>query len=236
MVTSTLRNTGGAGAGGDSGAGVGAGQWHEAHQAPSEGPTPTVQGSAGRVGRRQYVRAEYCAGGDLEGLVRRAGHLDVLDVRAFLFQMCFALYACREQLALRHLDVKLLNFLVTHGAAALPPSQRAAALAADAAVGGHGNVHLKVGFGEYVFTVPLRAAGLGLVKLADFGASAVGAAALGEPIGAPHFTTLENAPPEFLVLGSGARQVRRLARLEEASTAHIQACQPPPSGHAGAPL
>ena len=165
-----------------------------------------VPASDGR-GRYHYLRAEHCAGGDLEGLVRRVGPLHIPDVRAVLFQMCFALYATREQLMLRHNDVKLLNFLVTRGVDALAPPERAAAVAADAILGGHGAVHLKIGFGEAPFTVPLSASGLGLVKLADFGASAAGPAALGRPINAAQFTTLENTPPEFLVLGSTARQV-----------------------------
>ena len=75
-------------------------------------------------GSHQYIRMEFCSGGDLEDVVRRAGQLAVPDVRALLFQMCYALYACREKLALRHFDVKLLNFFVTHGAALLPPAQQ----------------------------------------------------------------------------------------------------------------
>ena len=152
-------------------------------------------------GSHQYIRMEFCAGGDLEDVVRRAGQLAVPDVRALFFQMCYALYACREKLALRHFDVKLLNFFVTNGAALLPPAHqhRARQHAAE--------VHLHVGFGEHVFAVPLSGPGLSVVKLADFGTSAVGGAALGDPIGAPQFTTLENTPPEFLICGSAARQV-----------------------------
>ena len=40
-------------------------------------------------------------------------------------------------------------------------------------------VRLRIGFGEHIFTVPLSAYGQSVVKLADFGTSAVGAAALG---------------------------------------------------------
>ena len=40
-----------------------------------------------------------------------------------LFQMFYALYACREKLALRHFDIKLLNFFVTKGLATLTNQQ-----------------------------------------------------------------------------------------------------------------
>lgn len=49
-------------------------------------------------------------------------------------------------------------------------------------------------------------AGKELIKLADFGTSVVGMGGLGDPITVQQFTTLENAPPEFLLMGSLARQ------------------------------
>ncbi len=39
-----------------------------------------------------------------------------------------------------------------------------------------------VGFGPHKYCLPLQLAGMELVKLADFGTSAVGAGGLGEPI------------------------------------------------------
>ena len=66
-------------------------------------------------GRYQFIRMEFCSGGDMEELVRRACTLQVDTLRSFLFQMCFSLYACRDKLSLRHFDVKLLNFFVTDG-------------------------------------------------------------------------------------------------------------------------
>ena len=44
-------------------------------------------------------------------------------MRSMLFQIFYAMYACREKLALRHFDVKLLNFFVTKGLAILSPQQ-----------------------------------------------------------------------------------------------------------------
>ena len=43
-------------------------------------------------------------------------------------------------------------------------------------------VKMKIGFGEYIFTIPLSIKSLCVVKLADFGTSAVGAVGLGDPI------------------------------------------------------
>lgn len=80
--------------------------------------------------------------------------------RLLLFQMCFALYAARDAHAMRHYDVKLLNFLLADFAACVasttgpsrlgedeaaaaaalfsPNSAAAAAMAAGRAAGGHG--------------------------------------------------------------------------------------------------
>lgn len=66
-------------------------------------------------GRYQFIRMEFCSGGDMEEMVRKARTLQVDTLRSLLFQMCFSLYACRDKLCLRHFDVKLLNFFVTDG-------------------------------------------------------------------------------------------------------------------------
>jgi len=73
------------------------------------------------LGNYQYIRMEYCSGGDLEDFVRDHRVLPTESVRYMLFQMCFSLYCCRDQLALRHFDVKLLNFMVAQGSTLLPP-------------------------------------------------------------------------------------------------------------------
>ena len=72
------------------------------------------------LGCYQYIRMEYCSGGDLEDFVRDRRIMSVSTVRHMLFQMCFALYCCRDQLALRHFDIKLLNFMVAQGNSLLP--------------------------------------------------------------------------------------------------------------------
>ena len=50
------------------------------------------------LGKYQYIRQEYCSGGDLEMHVREQRTLLVTDIRLIAFQMCFALYCGREQL------------------------------------------------------------------------------------------------------------------------------------------
>ena len=67
---------------------------------------------------------EFCSGGDLENIVRRVGQLEVLTVKSILFQIFFAFYTCRENLCLRHFDVKLLNFFVSNGFSLLSNSQK----------------------------------------------------------------------------------------------------------------
>jgi len=164
------------------------------------------------MGTYQYIRMEYCCGGDLEEHVRRNVSLAPATVRCMLFQMCFALYSCREQLSLRHFDVKLLNFLVTSGCTLMPPDiaaleARRACSPFEAFRDPTDNVlEMCVGFGHNVYCLPLFTASKDLVKLADFGTSVVGAGGLGDPITVQQFTTLENTPPEFLLLGSMARQ------------------------------
>jgi serine/threonine protein kinase len=67
-------------------------------------------------------------------------------------------------------------------------------------------VALRIGFGQHVFRLPLKDGTNSLVKLADFGTSVIGNGGLGDPITIRQFTTLENTPPEFLLLGSHVRQ------------------------------
>lgn len=45
-----------------------------------------------------------------------------------------------------------------------------------------------------------------IVKLADFGSAEAGPGGVGEPVRSRHFTTLENAPPEHVLLGDASLQ------------------------------
>ncbi|KAI9995957.1 hypothetical protein PInf_013135 [Phytophthora infestans] len=63
----------------------------------------------------QYMRMEFCDGGDLEDFIslqeNKALPLKSVAV-PFFFQMVFSLYCAREKFNLRHYDVKLLNFFL----------------------------------------------------------------------------------------------------------------------------
>jgi len=164
------------------------------------------------VGEFQYIRMEFCSRGDLEEVVRARESFVAEEVRSMFFQMCFALYTCREQLSMRHYDVKLLNFFST-GPESLFPSHDE--LEFDTDMMQLDETHtlgpcIDVGFGEHVYSLPLGSANAPLsqsiVKLADFGTSCVGSGTLSLPISAHQFTTLENTPPEYLFLGSHARE------------------------------
>ena len=156
-------------------------------------------------GMYQFIRMEFCRGGDLEEVVRSIELPDILLVKKMLFQMCFSIYACREQIGLRHYDVKLLNFFVTDGIALINTPAKHAESSFEGKIRDN-TVIMHVAFGEHDFFIPMQANGKELIKLSDFGTSSVGTGDLGEPITLQQLTTLENTPPEFLILGSIARQ------------------------------
>jgi hypothetical protein len=148
--------------------------------APSSGSTAAVVPlKKTKKGSYQYIRMEFCTGGDLEEYVRGQPQAQpsMQAVKSLFFQMCFSLYACREKLSLRHFDVKLLNFFITNGESLLSDG------AAAACTGGVADpVNMLVGLGQNVFHLPLHASAPSLVKLADFGTSEVGFDGLGSPI------------------------------------------------------
>ena len=126
-------------------------------------------------GSYQYIRMEFCSGGDVEYRVREVSLPDLASVRSMFFQMCFSLYACREKLCMRHFDVKLLNFFVTTSDILhYSPSN-----AKQGTAKVNQTTHLQIGLGQHIYDLPLPANALGLVKLADFGTSAVGSKGLG---------------------------------------------------------
>jgi serine/threonine protein kinase len=187
--------------------------------------------------RYQYMCMELCDLGDTETFLKeqcaqtisvtgRAGALGVFDLQCALFQMSYSLFAVREQLKMRHFDVKLLNFFGSSGLSLLSDPELAALREQRSSPVNsyHGcgtevtsrkyptsaNIEMHVGFGRCTFRVPIQdsstVCGLGLIKLADFGTSLVGARMTvreEDSIGVEQFTTLENTPPEYLFFGSG---------------------------------
>lgn len=184
---------------------------------PVDAKTVYKKTFAAKKGRYQYCQMEFCSGGDVEELVRKEKVLGLEEVRSFLFQMFFAMYAARESLALRHYDIKLLNFFATNdvdssllplsslSAASTSPETAPSSSAAEAAAAAA--PQMIVGFGKHLFRIDGSASHRpGIVKMADFGTSTVGSETLGTPITVQQFTTLENTPMEFLLLGGSARQ------------------------------
>lgn len=131
----------------------------------------------------QITRMSFCSGGDVEAVVRKKGLLEVPLVRSYAFQMCFSLYVCRDLLMMRHFDIKLLNFFSTDARSLLPPDLRH-----HNSCSGHSKkrkrfVELRIGYGRYVYCLVMdEAQNSPLIKLADFGTSAVGSGGLGDPI------------------------------------------------------
>lgn len=168
----------------------------------------------------QFVRMEFCSGGDLDGYVSKMKLIEIESVRKIIFQMMFSLYACREQIALRHFDIKLLNFLVTTVDSLIPQpevsnsniisrnplSSPMGSAFSRPSVSRPSSMSLIYGFGEYKYNLTLASSNCDFVKLTDFGTSLVGAGGLGDPITEFQFTTLENTPIEYFLLGSDARQ------------------------------
>ena len=143
----------------------------------------------------QYISMELCQYGDMESFMRN--HPDkILDpdvCRILLFQMACALYVAGDRFGLRHYDVKLLNFFL---ASARPASNDKE----------HPHVVLHYGVDAKVFRLRMDPSRSFLVKLADFGTSKVDLTEDGKPITPAQFTTLENTPPDYLILGNTARQ------------------------------
>lgn len=143
----------------------------------------------------QFIHMEYCLGGDMETYWRKV-QLDDTMICSYMFQMCYALFVARDCFALRHYDIKLLNFFLTS----------ANDLLTDKAVD-----NVLIGLGPNIYSLPVHhnctnSSTASIVKLADFGTSALGPELIGKPITVQQFTTIENAAPEMFLLGSSARQ------------------------------
>ncbi|RYE85063.1 MAG: hypothetical protein EOO65_01120 [Methanosarcinales archaeon] len=169
-------------------------------------------------GPYQYIRMELCDGGDLETFLRRLEPLlpdasgrtpstSMLapsdaqysaTVQAWAFQMCFSLFVARERLALRHYDVKCLNFFLQ--------SAESNANTAPGSSGLNGGLEYVIGSRRFQLPWSAAAAGAGgaawLVKLADYGTCDMQPSTLGGPFKSYHFTTIDNAPPEFFIMGN----------------------------------
>ena len=140
-------------------------------------------------GRYQYIQMELANEGDAEELIKRQ-HNEVFPTdtaRMILFQVSYALFAASEKFSIKHYDVKLLNVFI----------QRTCSV---------GDLILRYGLGSHVFALKMTSNLAFIAKLADFGTSNMAASTNGLPVTISHFTTLENTPPDYLILGDYARQ------------------------------
>jgi len=129
------------------------------------------------------VRMGLCSCGDVESwLGRQPGMvLPTCTTLRFFFQICFALYASRATLGLRHYDLKLLNFLV-------------APVETDVCARYH--------LADATFDFQLHQEAVDAwIKLTDFGTSHMERVSLGKPAKGAIFTTIENVPIDLLLSG-----------------------------------
>ena len=116
------------------------------------------------------------------------------DCRNLLLQMAFALFVAADRFGLKHYDVKLLNFFLQSATDASIPERN------------HPDVVLRYGVGSHVFRLRMPPSSAYIAKLADYGTSVTRTDTDGQPVSLGQFTTLENTPPEYLILGNAAEQ------------------------------
>lgn len=141
---------------------------------------------------------ELCENGDVEEFIRNHPNkcLSPKDCQNLLFQMTFALHVAGDRFGLKHYDIKLLNFLLQRIPAKDPsiPDDK------------HSHVVLRYGVGSHVFRLRMHPSTANIAKLADYGTSIMRTDKDGFPISLGQFTTLENTPADYLILGNAAVQ------------------------------
>lgn len=155
-------------------------------------PMATKNAKAPRKqGHFQYIRMELCDRGDAEEYIKTLPDelLPPELARQLLFQMTFALHAAANRYSLKHYDIKLLNYFVQ-----TMESEKA------------GDVILRYGLGEHIFVLRSPRHFALMAKLADYGTANVDSATNGQQVTIAQFTTLENTPADFMILGDNACQ------------------------------
>lgn len=140
-------------------------------------------------GRYVYIRMEFCNRGDAEEFLKTQQHesVDVRVAQAIMFQAAFALYAAKDKFSLKHYDMKLLNIFL-HA----PETKR--------------NLVLRYGFESQTFAVSMPPGHAYIAKIADYGTANTRPESNDQPVTAAQFTTLENTPPDYMILGDIAKQ------------------------------
>jgi hypothetical protein len=144
----------------------------------------------------QYIRMELCEHGDVEEYIKsQPGRvLFAEDARNLLFQMAFSLHVAGDKFGLKHYDIKLLNFFL----------QNTNDQSVDETV--HPYTVLRYGLGSHIFNLRTPTSRAVTAKLADFGTSNTLAESNGQTVMINNFTTLENTPPDYMILGDAATQ------------------------------
>ena len=144
----------------------------------------------------QYIRMEYCRHGDVEEFLKRQKDSCVHpnDARILLFQMAFGLYSAQHQFGLKHYDVKLLNFFLQN------------ANEKNIDIKKHPFTVLRYGIGSHTFNLRMPSCRAMIAKLADYGTADMQPESNGQPVTIAQFTTIENTPPDYMILGDGAKQ------------------------------
>lgn len=145
-------------------------------------------------GRYQFIRMELCAEGDCEEFLKRLDNeiLPCEEARKVIFQIAFALHAAADRHCLKHYDLKLLNIFVQRPA--VEDSKR------------DGDVVLRYGLGQHVFALKTPSENALIAKVADYGTAIIDPETCGQSVTCAQFTTLENTPIDFLLLGDDAQQ------------------------------
>jgi len=140
------------------------------------------------VGNYQYIVMELCSNGDVEEYMSKLsqGQFCLKQIKSLMFQMIISLYSAQRVFGLRHYDVKLLNFLLKE---------------TDAK-----QLVYEVDDQKYVIALDMKKEPNFIAKLADFGTADVSSLSSTQKIGIDQFTTLENTPIEYLLLGDKSSQ------------------------------
>ncbi len=166
------------------------------HEITDNPKGPPEEPSIEKRGSFQFIRMELCNHGDVEEYIRRQPNAVIppSDARCLLFQMAFSLHVAGNKFAMKHYDVKLLNFFMSD-------TNEYSIIERE-----HPFTVIQYGLGSHVFNLRMRTSSALTVKLADFGTANVRAESNGQPVTIGNFTTIENTPPDFMILGDVAEQ------------------------------
>ncbi|CAB9496345.1 Conserved hypothetical, protein [Seminavis robusta] len=170
---------------------------HGVHIKTPKGKRKPREPGAKKSGRYQYIRMELCSGGDAEEYIKDQPDqlLNVEMSRILLFQLSFALHVAASKFSLKHYDLKLLNVFL-QDATNVPGANTSAT----------SDVVLRYGLGSKTFALQMPIENALIAKIADYGTADMQSETTGQPVTSNRFTTFENTPPDFLILGNAAKQ------------------------------